>query len=634
MFISASGSATLRRGAVAVAATLAITSMTGGVGAASPTATVAGNDAASESAIRESAAGDAAVDSAIEANLERIRELRASSGRTRHGDIAERPASDALGDVTERHAPDSVGDVVQATRHIIDDPRGDVPDSRADIVEAGINMLADGMTVVGMTVVSGTNPNTWGFDSAAMWQLDIDGDWMADYFIALMSDDDGAFAAVVDIAADGVVCWAESVWDVAEGFYGVVFPTACVNNPGSARWQAGMEFQSILDLAPDDSAWAGPAINAAAPSSTSSPSLCPSRVTAPNPSSQPLVTVDPARVFDSRAGGGPRPAGSITEITVAGCANVPPGSVGVVLNVTALEAQTPGYLTVYPCGTAVPDASNVNYTFGDTVANTAVARLGTDGRVCVYTSAVSGLLVDVTGYLPDGSDVVVRPPARFHDTRAVGGPAAPGSVTEIQVAGRSGVPDNPAVVVLNVTALEAQAPGYLTVFPCGGAVPDASNVNYTTDQTVPNAVIARVGSNGNVCVYTSEATGLLVDASGFVPSGSSFAGITPARMYDTRSSGGHRAGGSVTEVQITGNAGIPDSASTVALNVTALDAQGPGYLTVYPCGTAVPDASNVNYTTGATVPNAVVAKIGAGGTVCVFTSAESGLLVDATGHAP
>ena len=347
----------------------------------------------------------------------------------------------------------------------------------------------------------------------------------------------------------------------------------------------------------------------------------------------PIVTVNPSRVFDSRASGAPRPAGSVTEIVVANRSGVPGDAAGAVLNVTALDATAPGFLSVFPCGTPVPDASNVNYTTGQTVPNTAISKIGTGGRVCVYTSVDSGLIVDVSGYLPSTSDVIVQTPRRLYDTRSIGAPAGSGSVTEIQIAGVSGAPPNPAAVVLNVTALDATAPGFLTVFPCGTSVPDASNVNYTTGQTVPNAVIARVGGNGRVCVFTSATTGLIVDAAGFVPSGSTLQGINPARMYDSRNSS-VSAAGSIIEVQITGRSGIPSWASTVVLNVTALEASAPGFLTVFPCGTAVPDASNVNHTTGQTVPNAAVAKIGVNGRVCVFTSVSTGLIVDAAGYAP
>ena len=46
----------------------------------------------------------------------------------------------------------------------------------------------------------------------------------------------------------------------------------------------------------------------------------------------------------------------------------------------------------------------------------------------------------------------------------------------------------------------------------------------------------------------------------------------------------------------------------VVLNVTVTDAQGPGFVTVYPCGAVRPLASSLNFVAGQTVPNAVIAQ--------------------------
>ena len=75
------------------------------------------------------------------------------------------------------------------------------------------------------------------------------------------------------------------------------------------------------------------------------------------------------------------------------------------------------------------------------------------------------------------------------------------------------------------------------------------------------------------------------------------------------------------EVQIGGVGGVADDAKAVVLNVTAVDATESGFLTVYPCDVARPNASNVNYVPGATTPNLVVARLSATGTVCVWASA-------------
>jgi hypothetical protein len=125
----------------------------------------------------------------------------------------------------------------------------------------------------------------------------------------------------------------------------------------------------------------------------------------------------------------------------------------------------------------------------------------------------------VTG-LPAGVAV------RFRDTRgpdstvdglgAGGRVAAVGSVTEVLVAGRGGVPLDAATAVLNVTVVGPAGAGFATVFPCGQGVPTASNVNYRVGVGIANAVNVRLGDGGKVCVFTFAATRLLADVNGYV----------------------------------------------------------------------------------------------------------------------
>jgi hypothetical protein len=98
------------------------------------------------------------------------------------------------------------------------------------------------------------------------------------------------------------------------------------------------------------------------------------------------------------------------------------------------------------------------------------------------------------------------------------GRRAAGSVTELLVAGRGGVPADAVAVVLNVTVTGPSGGGFATVFPCGSEPPNASNLNYAAGQTIPNAVTARVGVGGKVCVFTHAETDLIVDVNGYHPS--------------------------------------------------------------------------------------------------------------------
>src|SRR5690606_19912979 len=121
-------------------------------------------------------------------------------------------------------------------------------------------------------------------------------------------------------------------------------------------------------------------------------------------------------------------------------------------------------------------------------------------------------------------------------------------------------------------------------------------------------------------------------------SAASLEAVNPARLLDTRPGGstadsGHSGTGRVDAgtsyvLPVLGRGGVPGSADAVMLNVTAVNPDAPGYLTVHPCGTQRPTASNVNYVAGATAPNAVLAKIGDGGAVCIFSLATTDLVVD------
>ena len=118
----------------------------------------------------------------------------------------------------------------------------------------------------------------------------------------------------------------------------------------------------------------------------------------------------------------------------------------------------------------------------------------------------------------------------------------------------------------------------------------------------------------------------------------SFTQLDPVRLLDTRS--GDKIGeldgsGTATQLQVTGTNGIPTSGITaIALNVTAVDTEGNdwgGYVTVYPCGTP-PDTSNLNFVSGQTIPNSVIAPVSTTGKVCFYVYGKAHLLADISGY--
>ena len=375
-----------------------------------------------------------------------------------------------------------------------------------------------------------------------------------------------------------------------------------------------------------------------------------------------ISAIVPARLLDSRGtgttidgvgqGAGVQAANSTVEVQVIGRAGVPSNATAAVLNITVTEAQGAGFVTVWPCGSPRPNASSLNFVQGSTVPNGVISKIGQDGKVCIFVSNSTQVLADVAGYFTDASPFSPLLPARVLDSRGGqqtvdglsqgGGPVGLGSVTEVQVTGRAGVPAGAAAAVLNVTVTEAAAAGYVTVFPCGNTPPTASNLNFVQGSTVPNNVIAKIGDGGKVCLFASNSTHLIVDVNGYFATSAAFQAISPQRVLDSRATGvtgdgqgqggGPVAAGSVTEVQITGRAGVPTGAVAAVLNVTVTEAQGAGYVTVFPCGSTPPTASNLNYVLGSTVPNGVIAKIGAGGKVCLYANSATHLIVDVSGY--
>ena len=112
-------------------------------------------------------------------------------------------------------------------------------------------------------------------------------------------------------------------------------------------------------------------------------------------------------------------------------------------------------------------------------------------------------------------------------------------IESVVVAGAYGVPADAAMVAVNVTVVNPAQPGYVTVDACDTIRRDTSNVNYLTDQVVPNLVLSRISPDGTICVATLALTDVIVDVVGYVPSGSAITALpTPVRALDTRAPGG------------------------------------------------------------------------------------------------
>src|SRR5665648_1212526 len=129
-----------------------------------------------------------------------------------------------------------------------------------------------------------------------------------------------------------------------------------------------------------------------------------------------------------------------------------------------------------------------------------------------------------------------------------------------------------------------------------------------------------------------------VSASAAVNTPGSYTPLSPSRLLDTRFGVGAPsaavAPGGTVHLQVTGRGGVPASGvSAVVLNVTVTSPTSTGYLTVYGDGTAHPGVSNLNFVPGQTVPNLVIAPVGANGKVALYNGSGGTvqLLADVSG---
>ncbi len=381
-------------------------------------------------------------------------------------------------------------------------------------------------------------------------------------------------------------------------------------------------------------------------------------------SSSGFTSIGPKRVFDTRAGQSANALRAVAKAQVAGsyelqvqmtalAGYVPASGVGAVsLNVTSTGSAVDGFITVYACGSREL-VSSVNFVAGKTVANAVVTPLSGSGTVCFFSNTPTDIIVDINGWFATGATFTSVGPKRVFDTRPGNSPDALRTAPDIVIAanGMLEVVVTPLTgyvpaigvgsVSLNVTVTNPQAVGFITVYSCGTRAL-VSSVNFVAGQTVANAVIAAVSPAGTVCFYSSAATDLVVDINGWFQTGSGFNAIDPARVLDTRPGNSPDAlrdvskakigGARVLEVQVTDMAGrIPaDGVTAVSLNVTVTNPDGDGFVTVYACN-VLDEVSSLNYAAGRTVANAVLARVSASGTICLYSNVTTDVIVDING---
>lgn len=385
----------------------------------------------------------------------------------------------------------------------------------------------------------------------------------------------------------------------------------------------------------------------------------------------------PVRLLDTRPGFGAfvAPAAPLVanqplalpgRFTIDGV-TVPDSALALVGNATVdNSAGVPaGFATLWPHGSTLPLASNLNFVPGTVRPNSFTVGLGADGKFDLLSSQGGHFVIDITGYYapPAAGGLYFHPlpqPVRLLDTRrgatAVVQPNAALSAGEtLHLPGRFSaggvtVPTSARALAGNATVDNTvnALPGFATLFPGDTPLPPTSNLNFALGTIAPNAFTVGLGPDGSFNLYSNTGGDFIVDVTGYyddVPSGGLvFHALTqPVRELDTRPGSSAVVHPNVP-VAAAGTINLPGSFSISGIDVPPASAlvgnatvdntiNAPaGFATIYPGGGSLPLASNLNYTPGLTAPNAFIVAIGGDGTYNLYSQSSTNYIVDISGY--
>jgi alpha-tubulin suppressor-like RCC1 family protein len=170
------------------------------------------------------------------------------------------------------------------------------------------------------------------------------------------------------------------------------------------------------------------------------------------------------------------------------------------INVTAVNAPSDGFVTVWPCDEQKPVSSNLNFLSGETRAASALVKPDNLGRVCVSSSVATHVVVDRMGTLP-GMWVNTTSARRVLDTRDVVGRLPVGSSRLLGASQLSRL--------FNLTVADSKGDGFLSVLDPLGAVPVTSTGNFLANAASSNTAV--VPALGPVGVYVPTEYEIILD---------------------------------------------------------------------------------------------------------------------------
>jgi hypothetical protein len=367
-----------------------------------------------------------------------------------------------------------------------------------------------------------------------------------------------------------------------------------------------------------------------------------------------FVPIAPCRVTDTRNANGPFGGPVISGenqpsryfvIPESGC-GVPSTAAAYSLNIAVVPTAELGYLTVWPFGQFQPLAATLNSLDGRIKSNAAIVPAGANGAINVFATNQTDVILDINGYFvpeTDAAALVFYPlrPCRIADTRdpaaPLGGPSLAAQSTRSFPIRESkcGLPLNSRAYSLNFAAVPKGPLGYLTAWPAGQPQPLVASLNAVTGTITANAVIVPAGANGDVDVFASNDTDLVIDINGYFaprgPGGLSLYPVSPCRVLDTRLPPETPPVNQQLEVNVTASScGVPAAAQAFVFNATVVPPGPLGYLTMWPQGQPQPLVATLNAVDGAIASNLGILPT-TNGSITVFPSNPTHLILDVFG---
>ena len=366
-----------------------------------------------------------------------------------------------------------------------------------------------------------------------------------------------------------------------------------------------------------------------------------------------LVPVTPCRLVDTRETGGPIQGGTSRSFTVPqlGSCGIPTSAAAYSLNVSVVPQGPLGYLTIWPTDEVRPVVATLTSLDGRIKADAAIVPAGTSGAVSVYVTNTTNVVLDINGYFEPVSGSTLAfyplPPCRVADTRfstyppGLGSPFLTGGQQRdfpIRNATTCNIPASAQAYSLNFSVVPHGALFYMTVWPTGETRPLVSTLNDIPGQIIANAAIVPAGTNGEVAVYPTNNTDLIIDINGYFapagPGGLSLYPVAPCRVIDTRHIGsGQPFSGTLSPpVNVVGSpCEPPPTAQAYVFNATVVPTGALGYLTLWPDAATKPLVSTLNALDG-TITNNMAIVPTTNGKVDAYASGLTQLILDISSY--